>query len=161
MIECFLIESKGLFILRTQYNGLAAHDDVIKWKHFLRYWPFVRGIPNGTCEFPSQRPVTRSFDVFFDLRLNKRLSEQSRPRDLRRHHTHYDVTALAGSTNNHSNDVDSLFPEYYVLITSSVDTIADILESRKWLLISSRGLWAHNMLVILLSCQFYDNITIG
>ena len=27
-------------------------------------------------EFPTQRPVTRSFDVFFDLRLNKRLSEQ-------------------------------------------------------------------------------------
>ena len=27
-------------------------------------------------EFPSQRPVTRSFDVFFDLRLNKRLSKQ-------------------------------------------------------------------------------------
>ena len=31
-----------------------------------------------TGEFPSQRPVTRSFDVFFDLRLNKRLSKQSR-----------------------------------------------------------------------------------
>ena len=30
-----------------------------------------------TGEFPSQRPVTRSFDVFFDLRLNKRLSNQS------------------------------------------------------------------------------------
>ena len=28
-------------------------------------------------EFPSQRPVTRSFDVSFDLRLNKRLSKQS------------------------------------------------------------------------------------
>ena len=28
-------------------------------------------------EFPPQRPVTRSFDVFFDLRLNKRLSKQS------------------------------------------------------------------------------------
>ena len=46
-----------------------------------------------TGEFPSQRPVIRSFDVFFDLRLNKRLSEQlwswcietpSRP--LWRHH---------------------------------------------------------------------------
>ena len=46
------------------------HDDVIKWKHFPRYWPFVRGIP-------SQRPVTRSFDVFFDMHLNKRLSKQS------------------------------------------------------------------------------------
>ena len=31
-------------------------------------------------EFPSQRPVTRSFDVFFDLRFNKRLSKQSRRR---------------------------------------------------------------------------------
>ena len=28
-------------------------------------------------DFPTQRPVTRSFDVFFDLRLNKRLSTQS------------------------------------------------------------------------------------
>ena len=28
-------------------------------------------------EFPTQRPVTRSFDVFFDLRPNKRLSKQS------------------------------------------------------------------------------------
>ena len=30
-----------------------------------------------TGEFPTQRPVTRSFDVFFDLRVNKRLSKQS------------------------------------------------------------------------------------
>ena len=55
------------------------HDDIIKWKHFPRYWPFVRGIHRSpvnssvTGEFPAQRPVTRSFDVFFDLRLNKRL----------------------------------------------------------------------------------------
>ena len=46
------------------------HDDVIKWKHFPRNWPFVR-------EIPVLRPVTRSFDVFFDLRLNKQLSKQS------------------------------------------------------------------------------------
>ena len=30
----------------------------------------------GPGEFPTQRPVTRGFDVFFDLRLNKRLSKQ-------------------------------------------------------------------------------------
>ena len=30
----------------------------------------------GPGEFPTQRPVTWSFDVFFDLRLNKRLSKQ-------------------------------------------------------------------------------------
>ena len=50
---------------------MRFHDDVIKWKHFPRYWSFVRGIHR------SQRPVTRSFDIFFDLRLNKRLSKQS------------------------------------------------------------------------------------
>ena len=30
-----------------------------------------------TGEFPAQRPVTRSFNIFFDVRLNKRLSKQS------------------------------------------------------------------------------------
>ena len=30
----------------------------------------------GPGEFPTQRPVTRSFDAFFELRLNKRLSKQ-------------------------------------------------------------------------------------
>ena len=30
-----------------------------------------------TGEFPTQRTVTRSFGIFFDLRLNKRLSKQS------------------------------------------------------------------------------------
>ena len=56
------------------------NDDVIKWKPFPRYWPFVRGIHRSpvTGEFPAQRAVMRSFDVFFDLRLSKRLSKQLR-----------------------------------------------------------------------------------
>ena len=36
------------------------------------------GNPSVTGGFPSQRPMTRNFDVFFDLRLNKRLSKQSK-----------------------------------------------------------------------------------
>ena len=57
------------------------YDDVIKWEHFPRYWPFVRGI-HRSGEFPSQRPVMRNFDVFFDRCLNKRSSKQSRRRWL-------------------------------------------------------------------------------
>ena len=34
-----------------------------------------------TAEFPTQRPVTQSFDVFFDLRLNKRLSKHDEAGD--------------------------------------------------------------------------------
>ena len=38
-----------------------------------------------TGEFPAQRPVTRSFDVFFHLHLNKRLSKQWSSRPIWRH----------------------------------------------------------------------------
>ena len=55
---------------------LLPHDDIIKWKHFPHYWPFVRGIHRSPVNSP-QRPVMRSFDVFFDLHLNKRLSKWS------------------------------------------------------------------------------------
>ena len=58
-------------------NVVQNHDDVIKWKNFPRYWPLC-GEFTGPGEFPAQRPVTRSFDVFFDLGLNKRLSKQPR-----------------------------------------------------------------------------------
>ena len=47
-----------------------------------------------TGEFPAQRPVTRNFDVFFDLRLNKLLIKNSEAGDLRRYHAHYDVIVM-------------------------------------------------------------------
>ena len=55
---------------------------------------FCVGNSPVTGEFPSQRPVTRSFGVFFDLCLNKRLSKQSWAGDLRRHRAHYDVIVM-------------------------------------------------------------------
>ena len=50
----------------------------------------------GPGEFPTQRPVARSFDVFFDLRLNKRLNTHYNREagDLRRHRGHYDVNVM-------------------------------------------------------------------
>ena len=45
-----------------------------RWIEVLKLWSFLWPVPG---EFPTQRPVTRSFDVFLDLRLNKRLSKQS------------------------------------------------------------------------------------
>ena len=58
----------------TKWYEIIWHDDVIKWKHFPHYSPICAGNSSVTGEFPAQRPVTRSFDVFFDRRLNKRLS---------------------------------------------------------------------------------------
>ena len=51
------------------------------WRHqketFSALLALCAGNPPVTGEFPAQRPVTRSFDVFFDLRPNERLSKQS------------------------------------------------------------------------------------
>ena len=47
-----------------------------------------------TSEFPAQRPGARSFDVFFDLRLNKHLAKNREPGRLRRYCAHYDVTVI-------------------------------------------------------------------
>ena len=51
------------------------------WCHqmetFSALLAFCVGNSPSTGEFPAQRPMTQSFDIFFDLRLNKRLSKQS------------------------------------------------------------------------------------
>ena len=51
------------------------------WRHQMEAFSALLAIRAGNSpvpgEFPTQRPVTRSFDVFFDQRLNKRLSKQS------------------------------------------------------------------------------------
>ena len=52
------------------------------WRHQMEIFSASLAICSGnspvTGEFPAPRPVTQSFDVFFDRRLNKRLSKQWR-----------------------------------------------------------------------------------
>ena len=68
----------AVFILLSLFHTTCSpHDDVIKWKLFSALLALCAGNSPVTGEFPSQKPVTRSFDVFFDLRLNKRLRKQS------------------------------------------------------------------------------------
>ena len=50
------------------------------WRHQMETFSALLALCAGnspvTSEFPSQRPLTRSFDVFFHLSMNKRLSKQ-------------------------------------------------------------------------------------
>ena len=65
-------------------------------KTFSALLAFCAGNSPVHGEFPAQRPVTRSFDVFFDLRLNKGLSKQSRG---------WWFETLSGPLWRHSNDL--------------------------------------------------------
>ena len=62
------------------YNG----NIIARWRHGMETFSSLptlcEGNPLVTGKILSQKPVTRSFDVFLDQRLNKQLSKQSRSR---------------------------------------------------------------------------------
>ena len=61
-------------------NNMAGLENTW-WRHQMETFSALLAICAGNSpvpgEFPTQRPVTRSFDIYFDLRPNKRLSKQS------------------------------------------------------------------------------------
>ena len=69
---------------RSKHRSYKINKQVIgtaRWRHQMETFSALLAICAGNLpvigEFPAQRPVTRSFDVFFDLGLDKRLSQQS------------------------------------------------------------------------------------
>ena len=68
------------------------------WSHQMETFSALLAICAGnlpvTGEFPAQTPVTRSFDAFFYLRLNKGWVNNREAGDLRRHCAHYDVIVM-------------------------------------------------------------------
>ena len=69
-------QGRSLSDLHRRWNYVTSW-----WRHQMETFSALLTICAGnspvTGEFPAQRPETRSFDVFFDLHLNKRLSKQS------------------------------------------------------------------------------------
>ena len=69
------------FFFLVRCNILLDESLLTWWRHQMETFPALLVICAGNSlvpgEFPTQRPVTRSFDIFFDLCLNKRLSKQS------------------------------------------------------------------------------------
>ena len=70
----------------------SSHDDVIKWKHFPRYWPFVQGIRRSPVNSPHKGHYREA--LMFSLIcvwINGWVNNRGAG-DLKRYHTHYDVT---------------------------------------------------------------------
>ena len=70
------------------------HDDVIIWKHFPRYWPFVRGIHRSPVNSPHKGQwrgalMLSLICVWINGWVNNREAG-----DLRRYRAHYDVTVM-------------------------------------------------------------------
>ena len=76
-------------------SARPPHDDVIKWKHFPRYWPFVRGIHRSPLNSP-QKGQWRGALMFSLIcaRING-WSNNGEAGDLRRNRAHYDVIVMS------------------------------------------------------------------
>ena len=73
--SCVIVES----MMTTYYFSKKTQLMMTSWnENIFRVTGPLWGEPPVTDGFPSQRPVMWSFDVFFDLHLNKRLIKQSR-----------------------------------------------------------------------------------
>ena len=53
---------------------LILHDDVIKWKHFPCYWPFVRGIHRSPVNSPPKGQGRRALMFYWSVPVYKPLS---------------------------------------------------------------------------------------
>ena len=77
------------------HENPVIHDDVIKWKHFPRYWPFVRGIHRSPVNSPhkGQWRGALKFSLIC-ARINSWVNNREAG-DLRRHQAHCDVIVMS------------------------------------------------------------------
>ena len=86
------------FFFQTALTSLLVisdnQDDVIKWKHFPRYWPFVRGIHRSPMNSP-HKGLPRGALMFSLIYawINDWVNNREAG-DLRRHRAHYDVIVM-------------------------------------------------------------------
>ena len=111
--------------LRRKYY-LQTHDDVIKWKHSPRYWPFVRGIHRSPVNSPhkSQWRGTLMFSlicVWINGWVNNREAS-----DLRRYRAHYHVTVMTYWGAN-------IWPYFPYIQTAARNLVALILQWETYL----------------------------
>ena len=79
------------------------NDDVIKWKHFPRYWPFVRGIHRSPVNSPHKGQWRGTLMFSLICTWTNSWANNGDVGDLKRHRAHYDVIVMDASRMKHRN----------------------------------------------------------
>ena len=78
----------------AKHDKENQHEDVIKWKHFPRYWPFVRGIHRGPVNSPHKGQWRGALMFTLICARIKGWVNNREAGDLRRYHAHYDIIVM-------------------------------------------------------------------
>ena len=73
---------------------VSNHNDVIKWKHIPRYWPFVRGIHRSAVNSPHKGQCRGALMFSLICAWTNCWVNNRDAGDLRRYRAHYDVTVM-------------------------------------------------------------------
>ena len=93
------------------YCTIICHDDVIKWKHFPRYWLFVRGIHRSPVNSPHKGQWRGALKFSLNCVWKNDWVNNREAGDFWRYPAHYDITvmrctrfvgAYKGSSLNHT-----------------------------------------------------------
>ena len=79
---------------QIQHTGTPWHDNVIKWKHFPRYWPFVRGIHRSSVNSPDKGQWRGALMFSLICAWINGWVYNREAGDIRRHRAHYDVIVM-------------------------------------------------------------------
>ena len=77
--------------LEVYWAPVKIHDDVIKWKHFPRNWPFVRGIHRSPVNSPHKGQWREALMFSLICVWINNWVHNREAGDLRRYLAHYDV----------------------------------------------------------------------
>ena len=80
--------------VRGNTSHSYQHDDVIKWKHFPRSWPCVRGIHRSPVNFPHKGQWRGVLMFSLICTWINGLVNNGEAGNLRRDRAHYDVTVM-------------------------------------------------------------------
>ena len=81
--------------LRKRIQVPMLHDDDIKWKHFPRYWPFVRWIHRSPVNSPHIGQWRGALMLSFICAWRNGWVNDREAGDIGRHRAHYDVTVMS------------------------------------------------------------------
>ena len=103
MVLNYIIELYHDHSLSSNYK---IHDDVIKWKHFPRYWPFVWGIHRSPMNSLHKGQWRRALMLSLICTQITGWVNNGEAGDLRCHHPHYDVIVMFNNRlNNHLTEI--------------------------------------------------------
>ena len=90
--------TKMMSMQKVKVTGVKtqlSHDDVIKWKYFPRYWPFVRGIHRSPVNSPHKGQWRGALMFSLISAWINGWVNNGEAGDLRRHPAHYDVIVMS------------------------------------------------------------------